>query len=633
MKKTLLLSIATAALIANETFTLEEQTVTATNLEQNEKDYAGAVEIYTDEDIKNAKVRDIYEFLNQETSVITLQASGSPFTQKISMRGFNIDNGYKNIAVVINGRRMNNIDNVPQLLSSIPVDSIKKLEIIKGSGSVEYGDGANAGVLSITTKDFDGAELRTYAGNFDTYYGSFGAGYANDKFSFSAFGDYFETDGQRALTTIGETNSGISKNGNFNISYYPTDALELRTNYTVSRIDTHYAGALTLSEYKIDPSQATTVGWDTHQTFASDLWSFGLSYELTPHWSLNADLFFEDKESVFVNYSSKADYDYDSGELSFKYENNALRLAFGSAFFDGERNGFSNLTTKENLAGFIKTEYTYEKSKMTAGARVERIKYTNTKAGTTIHQDETQEAYELGYNYSLDTNQALFASFSHAYQTPSIDSFFDLFSGNFTGFIDTMKSDTYTLGYKYITAENNFKFNLFYIDLDNEIYYDTTLGFGTNTNLDKTSKLGFELSDRYLITETLSLNTNYRFVRAKIEEDDNTAYNNKELPGVSKHTFSLSLAYAPTKASKLIASHTYRSSAYALEDFSNTDTQKQEAYHTTDLSASYDLNENIEFFAKIQNLFDIDNGLWLKSDEIFPSNFQRSYYAGLNAKF
>ena len=40
-----------------------------------------------------------------------------------------------------------------------------------------------------------------------------------------------------------------------------------------------------------------------------------------------------------------------------------------------------------------------------------------------------------------------------------------------------------------------------------------------------------------------------------------------------------------------------------------------------------------ELFAKIQNLLDEDNGLWIKDDNIYPVNFERTYYAGMKVKF
>ncbi len=73
------------------------------------------------------------------------------FLKKIDLRGYGIGDGYQNIVVSVNGRKLNNIDMVTQLLSSIPVESIDKIEIVKGSGSVQYGDGANAGAINIIT--------------------------------------------------------------------------------------------------------------------------------------------------------------------------------------------------------------------------------------------------------------------------------------------------------------------------------------------------------------------------------------------------------------------------------------------------------------------------------------------------
>ena len=216
MKKATLLSLVCAVLLSAENvFVLEQQTVTATALEEDELTYTAPVEIYTAADIEASKSQDVYEFLNQSTSVITMPGYGNRFSQKISMRGYGIGDGYENIVVIVNGRRMNNVDMVPQLLSSIPLESVDRIEILKGAGSVEYGDGANAGVISITTKDFTGVNITVYGGNNETAYGSLGAGYADDLFSFSAFADYFETDGQRDLKEGDQKDSGRSKNGSF----------------------------------------------------------------------------------------------------------------------------------------------------------------------------------------------------------------------------------------------------------------------------------------------------------------------------------------------------------------------------------------------------------------------------------
>jgi len=641
MKKTLLLSLVCASLMANETFTLKEQTVTATHLQQDELTYAAPVEIYNEQDIQNSKSKNIYDFLNQETSVISLPSFGNQFAQKLDMRGYGIGNGYQNIVVVINGRRMNNVDGIPQLLSSIPINAIKKIEILKGSGSVEYGDGANAGVISITTKDFNGVNITAYGGKFDTGYGSFGAGYADELFSFSAFGDYYETDGQRNLSTQDKKDSGRSKNGSFDLKLFPVDELELRVGWAATRINTNYAGHLTYDEYKNSPTQATTTGYDTNQHFDTDLWSFGITYDLSDTLSIDTNLYIEDKTSDYGSSSSQADYDYDSGDINLKYTNENLKLVTGLSFFNGQRDGYGSKTSKDNLAGFVKADYRSGKHNLTAGLRIEKVSYQyNPTTGSGLEQDDTLDAYELGYNYKLSKEQSIFASFAHSYQAPDIDRFFAtsyppplyIPTVTFNGFIKPMKANTYNLGYNYFLKNNKFKVTAFYIDMSDEIYY-TGGFFGVNTNLDETSRLGLELYDKFLIRDNLYLSANYTYVDATIEKDDDTSIENKTIPGVSKHNLVVSLGYAPVKESKIILSHAYRSSAYASEDFTNSFTQKQEVYNSTDLTASYEINENFEIFAKVQNLFDEDNGIWIHDDAIYPVNFQRSYYAGLNAKF
>jgi len=640
MKKTLLISLACASLIAEETFTLEEQTVTATVLEQNELTYTAPVEIYTEKDIQNSRSKNVYDFLNQETSVITMPASGNQFAQKIDMRGYGIGDGYQNIVVVVNGRRMNNVDMIPQLLSSIPIDAINKIEILKGAGSVEYGDGANAGVISITTKDFTGVNFKAYAGSFDTAYGSLGAGYANELFSVSAFGDYYETQGQRDLLANEEKDSGRSKNGSFDLKLYPIETLELRAGWAATRINTWYAGSLTLEEYKNDPTQATSA-YDTNQHFDTDLWNFGLTYDISSTLSLDTNVNIEDKRSDYGSASSQADYDYDSGDISLNYKEDTLQLALGTSFFNGQRDGYGSKTSKDNLAGFIKAGYQQGNHNFTAGARIEKVSYQyNPNAGTGLEDDETLEAYEVGYNYTLNENSSVFASFAYSFQAPDIDRFFSttypppsyIPTVSFNGFIDPMKARTYNLGYNNFQDNNKFKATAFYIDLKDEIYY--TGGFsGVNTNLDESSKLGFELYDKYLVLENMYLSANYTYLEATIDKDDNKAIENKTLPGVSKHNLIAAIGYSPIEDAKLIASHAYRSSAYAANDFTNSASQKQEAYNSTDLTASYQYDVHIEIFAKIQNLFDEDNGIWVDTDVIYPVNFQRNIQIGLTGEF
>ena len=195
--------------------------------------------------------------------------------------------------------------------------------------------------------------------------------------------------------------------------------------------------------------------------------------------------------------------------------------------------------------------------------------------------------------------------------------------------------NNYTVGYNNFQENNKLKIALFRTNLKNEIYYYNSGNLRTsyNTNIDKSHKYGLEVYDKFLITEKLFTSLNYSYIRAKIDEekDGNGAYDGKDLPGVSKHNLTLGLGYDFYKFSTLL-SHTYKSSAYAYNDFENNFKQKQEAYHSTDFSVSFKHKE-LEIFGKIQNLFDQKNALWVGDDEIYPVNFERTFFAGMKVSF
>ena len=147
---------------------LETITVNSALIKSDEKNATFATEIYTKQDIENSKSKDVYDFLSSQTSVNVSPSFGNTFSQKLDLRGYGIGDGYQNIVVLLNGRKLNNIDMSTQLLSSIPLESVEKIEILKGTGSVAFGDGANAGVINIITNGKNDNYIKSYVGNNGT---------------------------------------------------------------------------------------------------------------------------------------------------------------------------------------------------------------------------------------------------------------------------------------------------------------------------------------------------------------------------------------------------------------------------------------------------------------------------------
>ncbi|MGB5966445.1 MAG: TonB-dependent receptor [Sulfurimonadaceae bacterium] len=639
MNKTLLSLAALSALAytasAASTVVLEPLTVSSTAIKTDELKSTDAVEVYTAEDIDKAHVQNVYEFLNQQTSVIAMPSYGNPFTQKLDMHGYGIGDGYQNIVITINGRRMNNIDMVPQLLSSISPASIEKIEIIKSSGIVTGGDGANAGVINITTKKNNDKELTLYGGTYGTADGSFYVGHSDEKLSISASGEAQKNDGVRYIDNNGNKDKNKLATGTFDVAYTPIEELELRLGASFARTDVIYAGFLTEEEYTDDPTQAGNTNWGaTHQKYDTDVLNAGIGYYINEQLSLNIDGYLENKKSNYITYSSIADYKYNSLKTSFDFDSDLLSLSLGFDGFNGQRESATNETDKNNLAGFMMTQWYFGNASLKAGYRYEKVTYKYRDALADLKEDHGLHGVELGYNYSFSKEQSIFANYAHTYQAPDIDRFFSY--GTFNGFIDPMTANNYTIGYNYFLPNNKFKISAYFIDLKNEIYYYADPAFinSKNTNIDTSHKYGIDLYDKWIISSSWNMALNYNYVQAIIdqEEENGEDYSDNKLPGVSNHNVKATLSYLPTPALTFALTEVYRSEAYAANDFGNDFTQKQDAYMSTDISATY-AKEKYEIFAKINNLFNQSNGLWIQDDAIYPVNFTTTAIAGFKLKY
>jgi len=644
MKKKILLSLLASTILVAQDIELKPLQITSTAIKTDELRSTDAVEIYTSHDIQNAHAQNLYEFLNRQTSVVSMPSYGNSFSQKLDMRGYGIGDGYQNIVVTIDGRKINNIDMSAPLLSSISLSSIEKIEIIKSSGIVIAGDGANAGAINITTKKNGDKELSIYGGSYETYNGSFYFGHSGEKLSVSAKGEVQKSDTERKVK--GYEDMQKLSNAAFAIRYEPTDQLELRASASTLKTDLVYGSFLTLEEYKDDPKQEGNTNWGaSRQKFDIDTLSAGFSYALNEKLSLNTDISREEKKSNYVTYASIADYNYDSAKLGLNFKDKIFSLSLGVDIFEGKRDSHANAfaiandAIKENLAYFFMSNFNFHSHSLKAGIRVEKAKYEYEDAINKLSDEHSLFGAEIGYNYALDEKSSIFLNYANAYQAPDIDRFFNkdwLGNVSFNGFIDPMNSDSFTLGYNNISSKNKFKISLFYIDLKDEIYYysDPTYISSKNTNIDRSHKYGLDLYDKFIFSPSFDLALNYNYVEAKIdkEEQNGEDYAGKNLPGVSNHNVKATLSYFPISSIIVALTQNYRSKTYAADDFNNNFSQKQDAYVTTDVSAAY-TKDNLELFAKINNLFNRKNGLWIEDNAIYPLNFTTTAIAGLKLKF
>lgn len=631
--------VACTTLVASlgaESLLLEPISITSNAIETDEIRAPYSTEVYTSKEIESSHAMNIYEFFNQNTSLITSAGYGNRFSQKLDIHGYGIGDGYQNIVITLNGRRLNNIDMTSQLLGSIPLNTIKKIEILKGSGSVTYGDGANAAVINIFTKQDNRNEIGFYAGSYDTLGESLYLSTVKERYSYALHLNHFNTDGTRVIDNEGNRDQQKSTTGGIELSYKPTKFLEIHGSAEFTKNNSFYGRPMTLEEYNENPAQEGSAGYgSTEQQLKSNVVSGGVTYLFGSNYSLDLDASHENKQSNYITYNSISNYRYDNVRAALNYDSEYLKASAGASGTWGKREGYGNTTSKDNRALYLSGEFNEEGHTFNAGVRAEKVIYTYDSSTSAAEQSDTLYAVELGYNFTLSKNSALFANYAHAYQAPDIDRFFN-FGGSFNGFIEPMTTDTYTLGYNHITKENKFKLSLFYTDLQNEIYYysDPFWINSKNTNIDQSHKYGLDIYDQWIITDQFSLTANYNYVQAIIDTEyqNGEVYDGNKLPGVSNHNIKATLSYLPNANTTIALTQMYRSSAYAQEDFNNNFSQKQDAYHCTNISVAY-AKDNYEMFAKINNLFDRSNGIWISDDEIYPVDFTTTFTAGLKFIF
>ena len=152
IKPLLLVSLLTGcfagAAFAQETGDIEEKTlepvvVTASRIEQLQKDAIPSTTVITSETIQNKKLADLPSLLKSEAGIDFARSGGAGTATSVFMRGTNSSQ----LLVMIDGVPIQdgNAIGTVDLLSHIQPDQIDHIEVVRGNVSAIYGSGAMGG--------------------------------------------------------------------------------------------------------------------------------------------------------------------------------------------------------------------------------------------------------------------------------------------------------------------------------------------------------------------------------------------------------------------------------------------------------------------------------------------------------
>ena len=643
LKKLLLLSIISPQIVYAESLKSNQVFVTEDPSVAQEITSTSSKEIYTTQDIEQSGSFSIFDFLSQHTSINIQPQYGNKASPLIDMRGYGMEAGYQNIIINVDGERLNRIDTVPQIIGNIPLKSIERIEILRGSGSVRFGDGAMAGVINIITKNTVEQSFQSVIGTQGTQSNILNTGYQGDSFNIMLNTSSEKNDGQVVSDPSGDKAKSKNNYNKLTLNLALPNDLKVKMSILNSRSNNYFPNNLTKTQLLADPSQNGTGNEYTNNDYDTDSYSLKTSYQFNPNLGINMSYFKEDMSLYSQAYyaNSLQDYDTESFNISLPYHGEKYAFMTGIQVTDGQRKDGVGDVTKKNKAIFVEAEIQLtDVILISGGLRHEKVDYTY-DGTSSLKTEEALNAYEAGINYQINNQFSIFTNISHAYLAPDVDRFFigvgyPIVDRTFNAFIDPAKSNTINLGFNYKEQHHSTLFTTYYTDLEDEIVYNPNSYI--NENIDNSEKYGLEIQHTHKVGNKTVLGINYNFVKANIGSNAQGFTDGNAMPGVPRQTLIANVNYQFIGNGFITLSHAWRERSYDMGDFANARDKEQPLYSSTDVSITYNLKnvskfEEVAIFGSINNIFGHTNAIATNGNSFYVSNFQRSFLAGIKVNF
>jgi iron complex outermembrane receptor protein len=299
--------IGTSAAAEEEPGGLIEVVVTATRDSEQERKVPYNVSVITEEDIQKSNAQDAADLLRTVPGVTVANNTANPKGSSVDIRGFG-DTGSRNTLVLVDGRRVNQIDISGTDWSQIPLDQIERIEVIRGGGSVLYGDDAVGGVINIITKKGEG----TPSAQAVVLGGSYGLNIERAS-SQGAVGDFRYTVHARH-----ENTAGFRDNGNYDgqdyggsVGYDIGDLIKLDVSGNYHYDKYGLPGALSYQDLHTWADRDDTKTPDDHGWTEDYFIRFNGELNLKSWGRLILDTSYRDRKSTgdYVSYSAISRYD------------------------------------------------------------------------------------------------------------------------------------------------------------------------------------------------------------------------------------------------------------------------------------------------------------------------------------
>ncbi len=522
--------------------------VSASRFIQETFEVPAQIQVITQEDIRKSSGTNVPEILSQlgNLNVRGTNLGQSGIGAVVDMRGFG-SAAQSNTLILIDGQRLSPIDTSSIPWESVALDSIERIEIIHGGGSVQFGDGAVGGVVNLITKKSD-------QNNYSFTGGSFGT--ANGTYTYSQYDDVNKS-------RLGASFNILSSDGWRENSQSDLGSLDLKFNKKIDeRSEIRLSGNYFASSYGMPGGVLGQVGNGDQRAAKFNnrgdkyvvngtRFIFGGANQITSNTLFDIDVSVMNSETDFYTayrdtdqmrswgYSSRIDYKKSQYSLSPKLKTNLFalgeltygldyRLADGSSVFN---NGDYQKADLKNTSIYIQHKLPITNQldlvsglrRETQDAKSSDINNSTYPSRSVTSDQKTQSAtaYDLAFNYVYVPGQKFYGKINKSYRFANIDEYWATNAGwtgrVFTGILRPQEGRSYELGSESaLTDGGKLSFSLFQLDTVDEIRYDASQEL-KNINSDPIKRLGVSAGLKINILKNLSSSTNLQLINSKYE--------------------------------------------------------------------------------------------------------------------
>jgi iron complex outermembrane receptor protein len=543
--------------------------------------------IITSADIERSPSATLQDILAREPGIQTRSLFGgvNGAQTTVDMRGFGAS-GVSNTLVLVNGRRLNDIDMAGVDFSAIPKNSIERIEITRGnSGAVLYGDGAVGGVINIITKVGVGlppsARIQGTFGSYHYVEGNVSATSASTSsgnWATSAYANAVSAHGYRDNNQLRQENAvgDLRWNNGQGTSAY----LNLSGDNQHNGLPGGLRVSPTFNQLLIDPRAAATPFDFANKEGVNA--TLGVSHVLWQGTELIVDGGIRQKNQQAAFFCGAFCSDFDRGfkatltavsftpRLTSQHNLGGMagKLITGIDFYDTTYGNDRSLhlndppihrydLTQQTAAGYL--QETLAVLPTTDFAFGGRVQSNNTTArdkldlttpgalfpdpqGLPLDQTETQYAWHVGLEHRLNDNFAVFGRAARSFRLPTVDERVGMAPSGFnvpTNFdLKTQTSHDVEGGARLTYGAFTLQSSVYEMELTDELFFSPATF--TNINLDPTRRYGFENIAAWNATEALRFKAGLAYTRSVFREGP---FAGNDVPLVSRWTGSAGVSW------------------------------------------------------------------------------------------